>query len=50
MSTSKYLLSLLLEAAEKLGWPMPVDYPSASPNDRSAFESAFVNLLKLQSM
>lgn len=38
----------LLEAAEKLKWPMKVDYASASPEDRKAFELAFYNLLKLQ--
>ncbi|CCM00322.1 uncharacterized protein FIBRA_02352 [Fibroporia radiculosa] len=29
---------------------MPVDYLSASPDDRKAFESAFLNLLKLQTI
>ncbi len=40
----------LLEAAEKLKWPMKVDYASASPEDRKAFEIAFYNLLKLQTI
>ena len=40
----------LLEAAEKLKWPMKVDYASASPEDRKAFETAFYNLLKLQTI
>ncbi|KAM5532788.1 hypothetical protein V8D89_013585 [Ganoderma adspersum] len=42
------LSTTLLEAAEKLKWPMKVDYGSASPEDRKAFEAAFYNLLKLQ--
>ncbi|KAI0706059.1 RINT-1 family protein [Cytidiella melzeri] len=40
----------LLTAAEKLQWPMPVDYVTASPEDRKAFEVAFQDLLKLQSL
>lgn len=40
----------LLAAAEKLHWPTPVDYLAASPADRVAFESAFLNLLKMQTM
>ncbi|KAI0724222.1 RINT-1 family protein [Cerioporus squamosus] len=44
------LSSTLLEAAEKLKWPMKVDYASVAPNERKAFENAFYNLLKLQSM
>ena len=43
-------LRTLLEAAEKLKWPMKVDYASASPEDRKAFETAFYNLLKLQTI
>ncbi|RDB28861.1 RAD50-interacting protein 1 [Hypsizygus marmoreus] len=42
------LSSSLQAAAEKIGWPMPVDYPAASAKDRSSFEHAFRNLLKLQ--
>ncbi|TBU64736.1 RINT-1 family protein [Dichomitus squalens] len=42
------LSTTLLEAAEKLKWPLKVDYASASPEDRRAFETAFYNLLKLQ--
>ena len=42
--------STLLEAAEKLKWPMKVDYSAASPEDRKAFETAFYNLVQLQSM
>ncbi|KAF8225806.1 hypothetical protein L208DRAFT_1425343 [Tricholoma matsutake] len=42
--------SLLSDAAEKIGWPMPVDYPAASAEDRRAFEDAFSNLLKLQAI
>jgi hypothetical protein len=40
----------LLAASEKLHWPMPVDYTSASREDRAAFEEAFLNLLKFQKM
>ena len=40
----------LLEAAERLKWPMNVDYASASPENRKAFELAFYNLLKLQTI
>ncbi|KAF8167795.1 TIP-1 family-domain-containing protein [Crassisporium funariophilum] len=43
------LSTALTSAAEKLGWPTPVDYVSCAPQDRQAFESAFFNLLKLQS-
>ncbi|CAA7259953.1 unnamed protein product [Cyclocybe aegerita] len=44
------LFSGLVEAAEKLGWPAPVNYPTYSEQDRRAFESAFLKLLRLQSM
>ncbi|KAJ8457469.1 hypothetical protein ONZ45_g18302 [Pleurotus djamor] len=44
------LSSRLLEAAEALQWPRSVDYAAASPDQRRAFEIAFVNLLKLQSL
>jgi len=40
----------LLTAADKLHWPMPVDYTSARPEERKAFESAFLDLLNLQNM
>lgn len=40
----------LLSAAEGLRWPMPVDYASAKPELRKAFEGAFGNLLRLQQM
>jgi hypothetical protein len=39
----------LLAAAEKLKWPLRVSYPSASADDRRAFERAFQDLLYLQS-
>ncbi|KAH8120467.1 TIP-1 family-domain-containing protein [Phellopilus nigrolimitatus] len=42
------LSSSLLSAAEKLHWPMPVDYAAASLESRKAFESAFANFLGLQ--
>ncbi|TRM66203.1 TIP-1 family-domain-containing protein [Schizophyllum amplum] len=38
----------LLAAAEKLKWPMAVDYASADAETRKAFEHAFYNLLRLQ--
>jgi len=44
------LSNSLLSVADKLHWPMPVDYLAAAPEDRKAFESAFHNLLKLQTM
>lgn len=44
------LCSTLLEAAEKLKWPMKVDYASVAPEDRKVFENAFYNLLKLQTI
>ena len=43
-------LRTLLEAAEKLKWPMKVDYASVAPEDRKAFETAFYNLLELQTI
>jgi RAD50-interacting protein 1 len=42
--------SPLLEAAEKLGWPRKVDYLAAELPDRKAFESAFINMLRLQEL
>jgi len=42
--------SILSHAVEKIGWPMSVDYPAASAEDRNAFEDAFTNVLKLQTM
>ena len=47
---SHLLFSTLLAAAEKLQWPMTVNYAAAEPADRRAFETAFRNLLKLQTM
>jgi hypothetical protein len=44
------LHSILSDTAEKIGWPMPVNYPAASAEDKRAFENAFSNLLKLQTM
>ncbi|KAI0935935.1 hypothetical protein AcW1_000312 [Taiwanofungus camphoratus] len=44
------LSSSLLSISERLHWPMPVDYVAASSEDRAAFESAFLNLLKLQAI
>ncbi|KAL5495515.1 hypothetical protein ACEPAI_978 [Sanghuangporus weigelae] len=42
------LSSALLSTAEGLHWPMSVDYVTANVDVRRAFESAFLNLLKLQ--
>ncbi|CDO70227.1 hypothetical protein BN946_scf184942.g27 [Trametes cinnabarina] len=42
--------SRLLEAAEKLKWPLKVDYAAAALEDRKAFEKAFGDLLSLQSI
>ncbi|KAI9068018.1 RINT-1 family protein [Trametes sanguinea] len=44
------LSSRLLEAAEKLKWPLKVDYAAAAPEDRKAFEKAFHDLLTLQTI
>lgn len=43
-------LRVLFSAAEKLQWPLPVDYPSAKVEVRKEFESAFLNLLRLQEL
>ena len=43
-------LRTLISGADKLHWPMPVDYTSAPPERRREFESAFRNLLKLQEL
>ncbi|KAF8973689.1 TIP-1 family-domain-containing protein [Flammula alnicola] len=44
------LSAILVTAAEKLGWPTPVEYVACPSSDRRAFESAFLNLLNLQSI
>ncbi|OJT09596.1 RAD50-interacting protein 1 [Trametes pubescens] len=44
------LSSRLLEAAEKLKWPLEVDYTAAAPENRKAFETSFGHLLKLQNI
>ncbi|KAJ7293754.1 TIP-1 family-domain-containing protein [Mycena rebaudengoi] len=44
------LSASLLAAADKLRWPMPVDYVAASVEDRMTFERAFTDLLKLQNI
>lgn len=43
-------LSVLTTAAEKIGWPMSINYAATTSSDRKALEDAFVNLLKLQTM
>ncbi|KAH9949502.1 RINT-1 family protein [Amylocystis lapponica] len=50
LDMKRILSSALLSAAEKLNWPMPVDYASSAPNDRAEFEATFSNLLKLQTI
>ncbi|KIK99787.1 hypothetical protein PAXRUDRAFT_822405 [Paxillus rubicundulus Ve08.2h10] len=42
------LSSTLISASENLEWPSAVDYLAASKEDRTAFESAFSDLLRLQ--
>ncbi|KAN0100870.1 RINT-1 / TIP-1 family domain containing protein [Tylopilus felleus] len=42
------LFSILISASEVLKWPTTVDYVAASTEDRTAFESAVADLLKLQ--
>ncbi|KAF9243838.1 TIP-1 family-domain-containing protein [Melanogaster broomeanus] len=42
------LFSTLISASENLKWPATVDYLAASKEDRTAFESAFSDLLRLQ--
>ncbi|KAF7367286.1 hypothetical protein MSAN_00790600 [Mycena sanguinolenta] len=44
------LSSSLLAASETLGWPMPVDYAAAPPQNRKDFERTFSDLLKLQTI
>ncbi|KAF9569869.1 RINT-1 family protein [Agrocybe pediades] len=44
------LSSSLIVAAEKLGWPAPVQYVTVPSQERKAFEWAFMNLLRLQSI
>ncbi|KAF9458336.1 TIP-1 family-domain-containing protein [Collybia nuda] len=44
------LSKILTDAAEKIGWPMPVDYLSTSSEAQQYFEKAFLNLLKLQNL
>lgn len=44
------VVRILTTAAEKLGWPMSINYAAAALSDRKAFEDAFMNLLKLQNM
>ena len=46
----KVLKRSLLTAADKLQWPLPVDYPTAKLEVRKEFESAFLNLLMLQEL
>jgi len=44
------VVRILTTAAEKLGWPMSINYAAVALSDRKAFEDAFMNLLKLQNM
>jgi hypothetical protein len=40
----------LLSSAEKLQWPTPIDYTTVRSEDRKTFESAFLNLVTVQSL
>ncbi|KAF8559367.1 RINT-1 family protein [Imleria badia] len=42
------LFSMLVSASETLKWPIAVDYVAATKEDRTAFESAVSDLLRLQ--
>ncbi|KAF8446227.1 TIP-1 family-domain-containing protein [Boletus edulis BED1] len=42
------LFSTLISASETLNWPTAVDYVAANKKDRAAFESAVLDLLRLQ--
>ncbi|KAF9229614.1 hypothetical protein BS17DRAFT_805254 [Gyrodon lividus] len=42
------LFSTLISASENLKWPSAVDFLAASKEDRTTFESAFLDLLRLQ--
>jgi hypothetical protein len=42
--------SVLLAASEDLHWPMQVDYSTASPEHKRAFEDTFHRLLDFQEM
>ncbi|KAJ3796672.1 TIP-1 family-domain-containing protein [Lentinula aff. detonsa] len=48
VNIKKNLSTPLLDAAEKLQWPMSVDYANAPADQRTAFERAFIRLLQLQ--
>lgn len=51
-SCNKLILSgsRLLLAAERIKWPMKVDYESSPATERKDFENTFTNLLKLQTL
>lgn len=49
-ASTEHFHSALLAASEKLGWPMAVNYAKVASEDRTTFETAFRNLLKLQSL
>ncbi|KAF8592034.1 hypothetical protein K439DRAFT_1650556 [Ramaria rubella] len=42
------LTSALLAAAERMGWPQPIEYSSVPPQDRALFELKFLDLIRLQ--
>ncbi|KAJ3971227.1 TIP-1 family-domain-containing protein [Lentinula raphanica] len=48
LDLKKHLSTPLLEAAEKIQWPMSVDYANATADQRKAFEHAFLRVLQLQ--
>lgn len=39
-----------MNASEQLKWPLHVDYPSATAEQRNTFEKNFRDLLKLQAL
>ncbi|KAF8528017.1 RINT-1 family protein [Hysterangium stoloniferum] len=38
----------LLESAEQMGWPQPIEYSSISALDRTNFETSFLDFVRLQ--
>ncbi|KAG9127939.1 hypothetical protein FRC07_007177 [Ceratobasidium sp. 392] len=42
------LSSRLIEASEKISWPLPINLTAVSANDTESFQNAFLDLLSLQ--
>ncbi|KAF8602692.1 hypothetical protein BDV93DRAFT_523797 [Ceratobasidium sp. AG-I] len=42
------LSSRLIEASEKISWPLPINLTAVSPADTASFQQAFLDLLSLQ--